>query len=92
MCCAFLFCRNKIFFNRLKATIELGYDEMARIEGPRVFGNKTVEDYINRVRFVHYGDHYLQALLASTLILDTFPYGGTIDTRYIFVRFDNVIM
>lgn len=41
---------------------------------------ERLSDCLSRVKFVHY-DHYVEAVLSATLVLDTFPYGGCLTTH-----------
>ena len=36
-----------------------------------------LSEYLEKIRFVHYADHYVDAIESATVVLDTFPYGGT---------------
>ena len=41
-------------------------------------GNRyyALSEYLAKIRFVHYGEGYVDAIESATVVLDTFPYGG----------------
>jgi hypothetical protein len=69
--------RNDIWFERLKRTVEKGFDEMMQVNVAHAT-SRTLEDYLRRIRFVNYEKNYVNVLTQATVILDTFPYGGNI--------------